>query len=180
MNQCLPPDVSQASQWQAELRLGFANTARGTVLKHASHKGPLYVQKPFYPEGRDLAHIYLLHPPGGMVSGDNLHIHVTTQTNAHALVTTPGAGRVYKARPDKALQRQQVELLAEPNSTIEWLPLETIIYPNAHTELTTDIHLAKCSSIIAWEVTCFGLAASNEPFNAGKVSQRLQIFREGR
>ena len=90
-----------AGRWQAELSLGLAKTARGTVLKTCSHRGPLYVQKAFYPEGRELAHLYLLHPPGGMVSGDDLQINVNMAEGAQALITTPGAGRVYRARPDR-------------------------------------------------------------------------------
>lgn len=59
---------SKPSIWNAELALGLTLTQLGTVLKSCRHQGPLYVQKPFYPEGRELAHLYLLHPPGGMVS----------------------------------------------------------------------------------------------------------------
>lgn len=180
MNQLVNPTIDTESRWKAELHLGLANSARGTVLKQCRHLGPLYVQKPFYPEGRELAHIYLLHPPGGMVSGDDLHISVSTSPQAQCLVTTPGAGRVYRARPDRTLQKQKIELHLEANSTLEWLPLETIIYPDACTDLTTDIHLAENSSVIAWEVTCFGLTASGEPFKTGEVSQRFQVFREGR
>lgn len=180
MNQWVSPSVDTDSRWQAELHLGLTHTPRGTVLKECRHLGPLYVQKPFYPEGRELAHIYLLHPPGGMVSGDDLQISVTTNPNAQSLVTTPGAGRVYRARPDRMLQKQKINLNLEVNTTLEWLPLETIIFPDACTDLSTDIHLAENSSVIAWEVTCFGLTASDEPFKSGEVSQRLQVFREGR
>ncbi|MGH1462378.1 MAG: urease accessory protein UreD [Neptuniibacter sp.] len=180
MNQLVNPTINTESCWQAELHLGLSKTSRGTVLKQCQHLGPLYVQKPFYPEGRELAHIYLLHPPGGMVSGDDLQISVTTQPEAQCLVTTPGAGRVYRARPDRTLQKQQINLTLKPNSTLEWLPLENIIYPDACTDLSTDIHLSENSSVIAWEVTCFGLTASDEPFDTGQVSQRLQVFREGR
>ncbi|MGB0203734.1 MAG: urease accessory protein UreD [Neptuniibacter sp.] len=180
MNQWVSPSVDTDSRWQAELHLGLTQTPRGTVLKECRHLGPLYVQKPFYPEGRELAHIYLLHPPGGMVSGDDLQISVTTNPEAQCLVTTPGAGRVYRARPDRTLQKQKISLCLEANSTLEWLPLETIIFPDACTDLSTDIHLAENSSVIAWEVTCFGLTASEEPFKTGDVSQCLQVFREGR
>ena len=174
------PTLDTHSSWQAQLSLGLAKTARGTVLKTCSHRGPLYVQKPFYPEGRELAHLYLLHPPGGMVSGDDLQISVTTQAQAKALITTPGAGRVYRARPDRSLQKQQITLTLEPDSCLEWLPLENIIYPDAVTALNTDIHLSAGSRIIAWEVTCFGLKASNQAFDQGEVAQRLQVFKEGR
>ena len=58
------PDLLETqgfAHWQATLTLHLKKTARGTVVKHSLHKGPLYIQKAFYPEGRDLAHIYI--PP---------------------------------------------------------------------------------------------------------------------
>lgn len=180
MNQPITATIANASRWQAHLELGLEQSARGTVLKSCQHLGPLYVQKPFYPEGRELAHIYLLHPPGGMVSGDDLRISINAANKAQCLITTPGAGRVYRARPDRALQTQQISLNLAAGSTLEWLPLETIIYPDASTDLRTDIHLAAASRVIAWEVTCFGLTASAEPFDRGEISQRLQVFQEGR
>jgi urease accessory protein len=174
------PANDTASTWQAELNLGLANTERGTVLRRCSHQGPLYVQKPFYPEGRELAHLYLLHPPGGMVSGDDLRINVETGAHAQALVTTPGAGRVYRARPDRLLQKQHINLKVGAHSSLEWLPLENIIFPDACTELSIDIELEEAASVILWEITCLGLQASDEPFDRGQVEQRLQIYRQER
>lgn len=185
MNSVVTPEVKDSGldtrgTWQAELNLGLVKTARGTLLRDCRHKGPLYVQKPFYPEGRELAHLYLLHPPGGMVSGDDLRIRVSTENQAQALITTPGAGRVYRARPDRTLQKQHIQLNVAEDSSLEWLPLENIIFPDASTDLSMDIELQKNAHVIAWEVTCFGLPASNEAFDRGQVNQRLQVFREGR
>ncbi len=171
------------SQWNAELALGLTLTQRGTVLKSCRHQGPLYVQKPFYPEGRELAHLYLLHPPGGMVSGDTLQIRADLTENAKALITTPGAGRVYRAREDRALQHQIIRFDLTENSSLEWLPLESIIYPGAMTQLDTHVHLSAGAKFIGWEVTSLGLPASGEDFDAlgfGQLKQCLQIYKEGR
>lgn len=169
------PPTHAPSYWHAFLTMGFANTRRGVALKTCEHKGPLYVQKPFYPEGYDRAHIYLLHPPGGLVSGDNLTIKSNQQADTKVLITTPGAGRVYKARADKSLQHQVVSLNVGENSQLEWLPQETLLYPEAQTKLDTHIHLAEGAQFIGWEVTCFGLTASAQPFHKGQVSQCIQI-----
>jgi len=180
VNQLVTPLFDTDSTWQAELNLGLMRSDRGTVLRRCRHRGPLYVQKPFYPEGTDLAHLYLLHPPGGMVSGDDLRIAVKTESGARALITTPGAGRVYRARPDRSLQCQSIVLDVKAGTSIEWLPLENIIYPDACTNLTMDIYLAETSCFIAWDVTCFGLPASDERFDRGQVAQTLQVFQQGR
>lgn len=175
-------DVSgTASHWNASLALGIARTPRGTVLKTKSHSGPLYIQKPFYPEGRELAHLYLLHPPGGMVSGDTLTIRSDLGACAQALITTPGAGRVYKARADKTLQRQVLEFTVAENASLEWLPLESILYPGANTQLDTQVYLQANARYIGWEVTSLGLPASGEWFDAdSSLKQTLNIYRDGK
>jgi len=172
--------ASPVSSWHAFLTLGLAKTARGTVLKTCDHQGPLYVQKPFYPEGPEVAHIYLLHPPGGMVSGDRLTITANLAENTHSLITTPGAGRAYRAREDKTLQHQIIELNVADNSIMEWLPQETILYPGAHARLENRIKLTGNAKFIGWEVTCFGLPANNENFGSGHAEQGFQIHQNGR
>ncbi len=168
------------SQWQAYLRLGFTHGARGTVLKTCDHKGPLYVQKPFYPEGKDTAHVYLLHPPGGLVSGDELIIESRQQPNTHVLVTTPGAGRVYRARPDRTLQSQTTYLKVPKDAILEWLPQETILYPDANTRLVNQVNLERGARFIGWEITCFGLPANQLDFAQGQADQTFQISINGR
>lgn len=171
---------ASVSQWQAYLALGFVHNVRGTVLKTCDHKGPLYVQKPFYPEGKDTAHVYLLHPPGGLVSGDELVIESRQGEDTHVLITTPGAGRVYKARPDRTLQRQTTHLLVSATAIMEWLPQETILYPNANTQLQNHIDLHGGARFIGWEITCFGLPANQQDFEDGQADQLFQIRVNGR
>lgn len=166
--------------WPAQLELKLAHTARGNRLIHNRHQGPLYIQKPFYPEGPDCAHLYLLHPPGGIVSGDELTITIDQQSGGHALVTTPGASRVYRARSDHSEQAQHVHLTVASDASIEWLPMETLIYPDSYSRLTQQIHLQQDATYFGWEVVCVGLPECQQPFELGRYEQQLQIFVEGR
>lgn len=169
----------KSSQWHAFLDLKLALTQRGVALKSCAHQGPLYVQKPFYPEGKDLAHLYILHPPGGLVSGDTLNFSCHQGPDAHLLLTTPGAGRVYRARQDKSLQSQNNLFHVSENASLEWLPQETILYPEANTKLMTRVDLAANARFIGWEVTCFGLPASDQAFTSGQVCQTFEIRQQG-
>lgn len=172
-------DSDQHSRWPATLTLGVAKTSRGSRLVKNSSQGPLYVQKPFYPEGSDVAHIYLLHPPGGMVSGDHLSISITLQEQTSALFTTPGAGRVYRARKDKTLQQQRILLNVAKNSCVEWFPLETIAYSGSYGKLTTRVELEENSQFFGWDITCLGLPACTELFKTGQFQQRFEVYRNG-
>ncbi len=170
------------SKWQADLSLTLAKTSRGTRLVEKSHTGPLYVQKPFYPEGGDIAHVYWLHPPGGIVSGDDLKIDVELKNQAQALLTTPGAGRVYKARADLSPQVQTVTLNIAQQSSLEWFPLETIVYPASNGVLKTVVSLPEDNSgrFIGWEITALGLPASRFPFSSGQLLQQFQLWQNNR
>ncbi len=168
--------VSEPSSWQAFLKLCIDRKPQKTRLARCRHQGPLYVQRPFYPEGPHLPHIYLLHPPGGVVSGDLLDIDLDIQTDAHALFTTPGAGRVYRARQDKTPQGQNVTITVAPGGSAEWFPLENILYPKANAKLSTKVYLGEGARFSGWDITSLGLPAQGDLFSSGKLNQRLEIW----
>jgi len=168
---------SQPAQgWQARLELGFAHRHGKTVLAERRHSGPLTVQRPFYPEG-EVCHLYILHPPGGVVAGDCLAISVAAASGSAALVTTPAAGKFY--RSDGELARQQVVLTVEADAALEWLPQETIVYEGARVATGVRLELAAGARFIGWEILAFGRPAANEGFSLGEVAMNWQIFRAG-
>ena len=163
--------------WQAHLRLGFAHGAYGTGLVERIHSGPLRVQKPLYPEGAQVCHAVIVHPPGGVVGGDALDIELSAGRGAHALLTTPGAGKWYRAngRPS----RQDVRIDVMENAALEWLPQETLFYHDAQVALSHHVSLAATARYIGSEILCFGRTASGEVFDAGSVQQTSTIRRAG-
>lgn len=166
--------------WPAALRLGLEGGPRGTRLSMLQHSGPLYVQKPFYPEGKEYAHVYLLHPPGGIVSGDSLKIEVAAASNAHVLMTTPGATRAYRARDQLALQQQEIRIAIADSSSVEYFPMETIVHDGARLNLRTRVELQSDCVLALWDIACFGLPASDSPFLSGGLQQKFEIISDGK
>jgi len=162
--------------WKAELGLEFAPSGGRTILRRR-HQGPLTVQRPFYPEGDDLCHVYALHPPGGIVGGDRLWIDAVVETGGHGLITTPSAGKFYRSAGATAHQVQTMQV-AEGGS-LEWLPLETIVYSGAQVRQETRIDLSGDAVFLGWEITCLGLPASGEPFANGEFFQAIDVYRDG-
>lgn len=169
------PDARQA--WQARLHLRFDCDARGTRLAERRHTGPLRVQKALYPEGAPVCHAVIVHPPGGIVGGDALAIDIGAADGAHALLTTPGAGKWYRAggRPS----RQDVRIAVGSHAALEWLPQETLFYRGAEVEMTHDLSLAGDARYIGSEILCFGRTASGEVFTEGSIRQISTIRRDG-
>lgn len=173
-----PHSFTDDSQgWKAHLNLGFEKRSGKSVLAHRTQSGPLTVQRPFYPEG-DVCHLYLLHPPGGVVGGDELHINVEVKEQANVLITTPGATKFYRNNGKLAKQIQTLTVLAD--SSLEWFPQENIFFDQTNTQLATRIELEETAKFMGWEINCYGRPASNELFNKGKVDTKLEITRDGK
>ena len=178
-----PIGVIKSRKWIANLVLDFSYSALGTQLRRTKRNGPLSVQKAFYPEGRDCAHIYLLHPPAGIVSGDELYVDINIDDNAHTLVTTPGANRFYRARKDASIgiskQVQVTALNLKNEAKCENFPQETIVYNGADGFNTVNIHLTNTSIYLGWDISCMGLPSSEQLFTEGQYSQLNRVFVDG-
>ncbi len=163
-----------AAGWHARLELGFeCADGNRTVLARRDHFGPLRVQKALYPEGGHVCHSVIVHPPGGIASGDRLEIDIGVSANAHALITTPGASKWYKTPGGSASQSVHIDVAAD--GVVEWLPQEAIVFNQAHARASLDITLGKNALFLGWDTLCFGRTAAGESFATGSYRQRWQI-----
>jgi urease accessory protein len=171
-------DEAPARRWDARLDLGFAVSGARTALVRRAHSGPLQVQRPFYPEGRSGCHVYVLHPPGGLVGGDRLVLDVTAERGAEALLTTPAATKFYRSAGAKA--EQTVSVRVAKDATVEWLPQETIVFGGANGESTVRVDVEDGGHFLGWDVCCFGRPASGDRYATGRFVQRLELRVAGR
>jgi urease accessory protein len=160
--------------WPASLALRF-RSAEGRSLCASRHSGPLRVQKPLYPEGPALCHTVLIHPPGGIAGGDALELSIDVQNGAHALITTPGAAKWYKANGRVATQQVQLKVAG----TLEWLPQEAIVFDAADVRSMLDIELDDAATMIGWDMVALGRRASGERFERGRFAQTIRLHRQG-
>lgn len=172
-------DPNDVQGWKAHLNLVFKQTVVKTVLASRSQSGPLTVQRPFYPEG-DICHLYLLHPPGGVVGGDELNIDVTLEESANVLITTPGATKFYRSgslkKQGKLAKQNQILRITE-GCCLEWFPQENIFFEHTNSQLLTEVKLEGNAKFMGWEINCYGRPASKEVFDHGKVTTRLELYR---
>jgi len=168
--------------WRAQLELGFERRHGRTRLHRRWHRGPLRVQKPFYPRWREAeeecCQVVILHPPGGVVGGDRLSIDVEVGAGSRALITTPGATKFYRSAGPEAVQ--SVHLRVAPEAILEWTPQETILFDGCRSRMQTRIELAAGARFLGWEITALGRPAAQAPFASGVCRQAFEIEREGR
>lgn len=166
------------SGWSASLECTLSPRAGRTVLASRRHRGPLLIQRPFYPEPDGRCHLYVVHPPGGVAAGDHLRQHFLAEPGSKALITTPAASKFYRSRGPQASQETQLQLA--DGAELEWLPQESILFSAAQLTLTTRIELQGSARFLGWEILALGRPASGEVFAEGRLRQRFELFRDGR
>lgn len=163
--------------WSASLDLVFERREGRSVLRRRLHHGPLRVQKLLYPEGAAPAHLLIVHPPGGVAGGDRLSIRAALGADAQVLMTTPGAGKWYKANGRVASQALRFDL--GERAALEWLPQENIVFDGAQARWNQELHCHGSARACGWELVALGRRASGERFASGALAQRLRLYRDG-
>jgi urease accessory protein len=146
-----------------------------TVLVENRHFGPLVVQKATYPEGEQVCHAVIVHPPGGIAGGDELSVNIELQENSQAVVTTPAASKWYKA-PNRRC-RQEVRIRVASGSTLDWLPQENIFYEATQAESAFTLQIEPGATAIGWEMGMLGRRASGELWSSGSLRSTTSIER---
>jgi urease accessory protein len=158
--------------WHAQLDLDYSVEAGRTVARHR-HTGPLRILQSLYPEGDTTCHNVVVHPPGGLVGGDTLEMHVRLRQGAHGLVTTPGATRFYRSDGAQAMAHTHIAL--EADARMEWLPLEALCYSGCLAKNQITMEVAAGAELIGWDVAALGLPNANQPFVQGQLLQHLEV-----
>jgi urease accessory protein len=169
--------------WPASLTLRFAKVGDATQLVERSHVGPLRLLKPLFPEGDANCHAVIVHPPGGIVAGDELKIALHVGSHAHGLATTPGAQKWYRSASANTNARAGASacttLTLEACAMLEWMPQESIVFDGAIAQQDLTIRLTSESKLFAWEIVCFGRSAREERFTRGRFRQKIAVERDG-
>ncbi|MDX1915281.1 MAG: urease accessory protein UreD [Methylophilus sp.] len=163
-------------RWEARLSLEFKSAQERSFLAKNMHYGPLVLQKSLYPEGKAVCHGVVIHPPGGVAGGDELTLNVVLDECAQVLLTTPGAGKWYKANGLFASQHLNFNLAQA--ACLEWLPQENILFDGAKVKFSAEVNLAADARYAGWEILCFGRQAQNEVWQTGSLHQALTIRRD--
>ncbi len=171
--------------WHASLALEFScqtdcndPALSRTVLKSRKSIGPLRVQKALWPETTGVCHVIMIHPPAGIAGGDELNVEVSVDPYAHAVLTTPGAGKWYKS--DGRLAKQTIRLHVANEGLLEWLPQEMMLFDQAIAQSQMIISLADNAAFIGWDILVIGRSARQEKFQQGSYHNHLSLLRQGR
>lgn len=161
--------------WSARLELAFERVGARTILARRRHHGPLVVQRAFHePDGS--CQVYVVHPPGGVVGGDELALELSLRQGSRTLVTTPAATKLYGSPVAQASLTQTCRVA--DGAVLELLPQETILYDGARGQSSTVVQLGERSQFVGWEVLSLGRDQAG--LRSGQFVQSWQLERQGR
>lgn len=164
--------------WKGFLSFSFVSDGNKTVVKDKKHFGPLVLQRPYYEE-ENRPSVLVIHPPGGVVGGDELELQVNFQLGAKGMVGTPAATKFYRSNGCQAIQCQTISMVRE--SEVEWLPQETLCFNQSIVNNTIRFVLADADNkFIAWDIVGLGRPVSGEGFEEGVLQQSLEVWIAGR
>lgn len=169
---------SQFTNWHGSLDLRYADRQGSTQLIRDRSLAPLKVQRPFYPEGREVCHSVILHTAGGMVGGDRLSQEICLEPNARALITTAAAAKIYRSNGPVA--RQTIRIAVDSGACLEWFPQETILFDGAAYQQDLRVELAAGALWLGWEIIRFGRSARGERFLRGTWRSDAEVWQNGR
>ncbi len=115
---------------------------------------------------------------GGVVGGDRLRFAATSAPGAVCSVTSQAAEKIYRSAGQDS--RIGIELRAESDAALEWMPQETILFDGARLRRTTDIGVAGGARLIAGDMIVLGRLAHGERFRHGFLHDGWRVRRDGR
>jgi len=156
--------------------IGFGQQDGVTRLTHLYQRDPLRVLFPT-PAVGDPPLAVLLTTSGGLVGGDRLDIDIRLAEDATAHVTASAAEKVYRSIGPTTTIRQSLSVAS--GATLEFLPLETILFEGARLWRRTTVELGRDAGFLGGDILVFGRRARGERFTKGFLREVWQVRREG-
>lgn len=120
----------------------------------------------------------LINTAGGLTGGDQLDWTLNLNPNSNVVVTTQACEKAYKSSADDARVTTTIRL--GRNSTLHWLPQETILYDKSSLTRRFDLELDETSTLLALECVQLGRDAMGEAIEHLQFHDRWRIRRNGR
>lgn len=168
-NQPIQSEVGRVGR----LDLHYARRGQRTILTQSRCSSPWHLFPPMYLDASGCAFTSLVNPSGGFVAGDHLSIHAALDRDAHVVLSTPSANRVYRSLGEEA--RQTVHLSIEPGAVLEWFPEMTIPFAGSRFVQTMDVRLARGATVLIWDSVASGRVARDERWAFTSLHNHIQI-----
>ena len=114
-----------------------------------------------------------------MLGGDQLALKVNVGAGASVQLTTTGATRIYRPRPEALATMQSNEFTVSEGALLEYVPDAIIPFAGARFSQTTTVHLAHGAGLFWWEIVAPGREARGEAFAYDSVEMKTNVIALG-
>ncbi len=152
-------------------RLAFANRSNRNSIVERYASAPVRILTPSVQGG--IPEAVLANTSGGIAGGDTSHVEILVAQNAQALVTGQAAEKIYRSIDMPASIRTVIKI--EDDSTLEYLPQESILFDGAKLNRAVNISLGARSCLLLSEMFVLGRWAMKEDFTRGIFLDRWSI-----
>lgn len=156
-----------------ELRLDYAKPDHRTIITRSYCTTPWKLLPPIYLDDTGAAYTLLVNPSGGLVGGDHLSIDMNMDQDAHVLISSSSANRVY--RSEGKLSEQHITIVVGPGAVLEWLPEHTIPFAGSRFRQVLRAQLEPRATIILWDAVAAGRIARGERWAFTDLENEIHI-----
>ena len=149
-----------------------------TVLELKEQRQPLKVVRAFDSgDSAVLVHVHNL--SGGVLAGDRLSLEINVGPRAEAQVTSTGAMRLYRARPQSQPAECSTTVNVREGALLEYLPDPLIPFGGARYEQRTTVALEPGAGLFWWETVAPGREARGEIFSYDDLRLGFELHAGG-
>ncbi|WP_227272433.1 urease accessory protein UreD [Roseobacter weihaiensis] len=150
--------------------------AAGSAIDGLRQSGAL---KLLFPRSRRAVEAVLINTAGGITGGDRFDIQAHAGAGSQLTLTTQAAERAYGAQIGQT-GKIRARLRADKDSTLRWLPQETILYQDAALCRRLRADLAPSARFLMVEPVLFGRRAMGEDPTRLQFIDRIDVRRDGK
>jgi urease accessory protein len=155
-----------------------ADAARKTFLARQAFGAPVHLSKPHW-DGNHLI-INVVNPTAGLFAGDHVEMNVRVCQGARAVLTSPSAARVFRARDSVGKTHVTQSLVVEAGGRLDVFPEILIPHAGARYAQTTQIDVEAAGELFFTEMIAPGRTASGESFEYDQLEFSIDLRSAGK
>lgn len=159
------------------LSINFERRGARTVMTQSRSTLPLQASKPMELDGSGALCLMLLNPTGGLLGGDQLTTDIDLAGDAHVVLTTPSATKVYRTDSGAASHHTTVNLAED--AVLEYIPGHVIPHPGSSLDQSLSVNMGPGSRAIVLDGFSVGRIAREERWLFNKLTTELNVSRSG-
>ncbi len=168
-----PESVAPMQRARGVGRLSAKSDRSQNRIDRLYQEGCARIRLPRVPHGAPLEAV-MINTAGGLTGGDRMDWQFEAGEGARMSLTTQACEKTYKAQGEDPAA-VSVRLALAENSSMAWLPQETILFDRALLRRTIDVEMAETARLLVVEPLLFGRLAMNETVIRGGFRDRWRI-----